>query len=267
MRLWRTSGWVQHRVVGLPRLQLRTLPRVQLSRCCSGLRIVTYCRGITKEEVGRADVVLSTLSALYEDHMIYNGSAIWPCMLRANLDPTDDELRRDVTHNWKELIDTEHPLISQKWDRVIYDEAHNVKSDVTSHALKARAVWALTGTAIRQSYEDDVAQLLDLVYGDRALWMPLWPTWLQSQRSRRGRKAVRQRGHETHVAALLARVAVRHHRKLVYPSGNPVVPVPPVQHETVHVKMDSGERMVYLSLFRAVRQQVVPYASVRLFEW
>ncbi|XP_022098307.1 transcription termination factor 2-like [Acanthaster planci] len=149
----------------------------------------------------------------------------------------------------------EHPLLLQiLWERIILDEAHNIKNHKSQTAmavcrLRARARWAVTGTPIQNNLVDMYSLLRFL----RCSPFDEYKVWKRQvdNNSKSGSNRL-----NVLVKSLLLR---RTKDQKNTATGKPLVALPDKSCHSHHIELSADERRVYEKLFRESRSKVQNY--------
>jgi SNF2 family DNA or RNA helicase len=178
-----------------------------------------------KEELARADVVLSTYATLQSEAAARRHGAA-----------KDEATRRDT-------------LLRVEWHRVVLDEAHcirNVKSKTAQAAiaLRATARWALTGTPLHNEL-DDLFSLFCFLHlaplSDRDYW--------RSEVLRAGKAGIDR------VHAVLTELMLRRTKADRSPAGAPIVELPLRTVEVRRLDASAEERALLTALSASLRSE------------
>ncbi|XP_030841222.1 transcription termination factor 2 [Strongylocentrotus purpuratus] len=147
-------------------------------------------------------------------------------------------------------------LLRVFWDRIILDEAHNIKNHKSQTAiaicrLRARARWAVTGTPI----QNNILDMFSLLRFLRCTPFDEYQVW-KRQVENAGPKAKSERLH-TLVKGLL----LRRTKEQKTSSGNPIVSLPEKKLHSHSISLLSEERKIYDQLFQQSRSTVKAYIN------
>ncbi|XP_041476490.1 transcription termination factor 2-like isoform X1 [Lytechinus variegatus] len=142
------------------------------------------------------------------------------------------------------------------WDRIILDEAHNIKNHKSQTAiaicrLRARARWAVTGTPI----QNNILDMFSLLRFLRCTPFDEYQVW-KRQVENAGPKAKSERLH-TLVKSLLLRRTKDQKTK----HGNPIVSLPQKKIQSHSISLSGEERKIYDQLFTQSRSTVKAYIN------
>ncbi|CAG08244.1 unnamed protein product, partial [Tetraodon nigroviridis] len=145
------------------------------------------------------------------------------------------------------------PLLRVSWDRVVLDEAHNIKNPKaqTSMAvcrLRARARWAVTGTPIQNNLLD-MYSLLKFLHCSPFDEFKLWKAQVDNG-SRRGRERLN---------ILTRSLLLRRTKDQTDATGKPLVCLPDRKSEVHRLKLSKEEQAVYDVVFAQSRSTLQNY--------
>ncbi|XP_054258870.1 transcription termination factor 2 [Macrosteles quadrilineatus] len=135
----------------------------------------------------------------------------------------------------------ESPLFQIKWDRIILDEAHQIRNHKTKTAqavfrLKARARWVLTGTPV-QNKELDLYALLKFLRCSPFDDLGVWKTWVDNRDAAGGQR----------LNTIIKSIMLRRTKKGLQEVGE-LKSLPEKKLNTVMIVMDKEEKIIYEKL-------------------
>ncbi|KAM9850621.1 transcription termination factor 2 [Aulostomus maculatus] len=181
------------------------------------------------------DVVVTTYSLVAKEVPVQKGEA-------EKCDPEADEVPSSSA-----------PLLRVSWDRIILDEAHNIKNPKvqTSMAvcqLRARSRWAVTGTPIQNNLLD-MYSLLKFLRCSPFDEYKLWKAQVDNG-SKRGRERLN---------ILTRTLLLRRTKDQMDSTGKPLVSLPDRTCNVHKVELSEDERAVYDVVFAQSRSTLQNY--------
>jgi DNA repair protein RAD5 len=155
-------------------------------------------------------------------------------------------------------------LFSIRFNRIILDEAHNIKNRNSKTAkacyeLEATHRWVLTGTPIVNRLED----LFSLVrflrvepWGNFAFWRTFVTVPFEEQNFLKALDMVQ---------TVLEPLVMRRTKDMKLPDGSPLVPLPSREIVIEHIDLSEQERLVYDHIYNRVAATVNANIEVRPF--
>ena len=142
-------------------------------------------------------------------------------------------------------------LFEYQWYRVILDEAHYIKSRVTSTSKAACSLtseyrWCLTGTPL-QNKLDDMFSLLQFLKVDTWGEYFWWNTYINKYTSTDEAANL--------IRGILKPMILRRTKKSTYLDGRNILELPPKDIKTHFVKLTTEERAIYNCFFQKSSQQ------------
>lgn len=156
----------------------------------------------------------------------------------------------------KDVKLTDQPVPLQiGWERIILDEAHNIKNPKSKSAvaickLRARARWAITGTPIQNNLLDMYALLRFLRFSPFDEYK-VWKKQVDNNK-RSGNKWL---------ATLMKALLLRRTKDQVDSEGKPLVSLPDKCINTHEIQLSDQEKKVYDQLFKISRGKVQEYIN------
>jgi SWI/SNF-related matrix-associated actin-dependent regulator of chromatin subfamily A3 len=149
-------------------------------------------------------------------------------------------------------------LFGVSWDRVILDEAHQIRNMTAQSQkllqLRRRASWSVTGTPIQNSVNDFRA-LLEFLQVDPLLEPVWWTRCIESPLKKGSEAALAQ------LRLLIMAITLRRTKESKGPSGEPLLLLPPKEILERTVILSSTERKAYDSVQKEARQLLRLYTQ------
>uniref|UniRef100_A0A0R3RW97 Transcription termination factor 2 n=1 Tax=Elaeophora elaphi TaxID=1147741 RepID=A0A0R3RW97_9BILA len=215
-------------------------------------------REISAESLARYDVVVTTYG-IVSTELSEKFTAVGIDKIRSSSDASSSDEERNDKGKVKRKVSKKSGSVLTKiaWERIILDEAHQIKNrtSLISKAcckIPAAARWCLTGTPIHNNLWDlySLIRFLRVVpFNEEAVWKEyILSTHSSSQRL------------NTLVKGLLLR---REKNQLCTETNKPIVDLKPKMYEEVVMKLEGVEKKVYDYIFQVSRQQVKELIKTR----
>uniref|UniRef100_A0A2C9K2C0 Transcription termination factor 2 n=1 Tax=Biomphalaria glabrata TaxID=6526 RepID=A0A2C9K2C0_BIOGL len=159
------------------------------------------------------------------------------------------------------MVDEEKPqaedlpmLLKIGWERIVLDEAHNIKNHKSATAmsickLRCLSRWALTGTPIQNDLTDMYALLRFLRFSPFDEYK-VWKKHVDLAK-----------GSTTRLNTIVKALLLRRTKDQTSKDGKPLVALPSRSKETILVELGPEERAVYDKLFRKTQSTVQAYVE------
>jgi len=159
-----------------------------------------------------------------------------------------------------------NPLLSFDWERVILDEAHNIKNPETRVStaccrLKAKSRWCVTGTPIQNSLQDVYGLIKFLRHEpwcEAGFWRNAITNALAGVSTANGGDASETKANVEspdamsiafgRVRQVLAPIILRRTKDTLTKDGTPILTLPPIDMAIVNVAFSDAEREFYSAL-------------------
>ena len=213
-------------------------------RLKSKSKIDTFYRQMAPKRLARYDVVVTTYGTVQSEV-----SKVLPEPEGKKSNRLDDLKPLDLDN-----IDTKDAiLLNIIWDRIILDEAHQIRNPVakTSKAIcrvRAAKRWAVTGTPI-QNEEKDMFALIRFLRCAPFDEYGVWKQWVDKSPMGQARM-------NTLVKSLLLRRTKDQKSNI---TGDKIVPLPPKETVMHEIKLKDEERKVYDEVFSFSKQAMTSY--------
>ncbi|KAF9024848.1 hypothetical protein BDZ89DRAFT_1068783 [Hymenopellis radicata] len=195
-------------------------------------------RSVSAEDLGQFDMVITTYQVCVTEHTDFK--------------PEDGPSKKKRKGG--------KPLFGVQWKRIILDEGHCIRNPKTKMAKAVCAIpaerrWVLTGTPIINSPRDlgsimtflKICQPLDQEdFFKRLLLRPL------KDGTPAGAELLR---------ALMSHICIRRTKEMQDSSGNPLIPLPPVEMTLVPVALHDDARELYDEVENLSKQRIQGYIS------
>lgn len=192
------------------------------------------------------DIVLTTYSLV--------GKEVGTVNVDANAPAKDDEKNmEDKQDDGAESEKADATLLRIVWERIILDEAHNIKNRKSLSAmaccrLRARFRWAMTGTPIQNELLD-VYSLLRFLRCSPFDEYQVWKRQVEKSKA----------GGNNRLNVLIKSLLLRRTKTQIDSAGKPLVSLPS-KSSTVHeIELSEDEKMVYEKLFSQSRSVMKDY--------
>ena len=138
-------------------------------------------------------------------------------------------------------------LLSHQWERVIVDEAHQIKNPGTAVSKSCCSIiaakrWAVTGTPIQNSLQD-VYGLLKFLKHEPWCNHAFWKTAITTTEEHHGMSLAMDR-----VRRILHPLILRRTKETIGADGKPILTLPPIDFCVVSVHLTEPEREFYTAL-------------------
>ncbi|XP_077992870.1 transcription termination factor 2-like [Glandiceps talaboti] len=213
------------------------------SRCERGKLKVCLYHGPNREKnvkrLARYDMVLTTYNIVSKEIPV------------TKEDKADTPAQDGIEAS--ETCDSEGVLLMIGWDRIILDEAHNIKNNksLTAKAvcrLRARSRWAVTGTPIQNNLLDMYSLLRFLRCSPFDEYL-VWKKWVDNKTAQGTAR----------LNTLVKNLLLRRTKDQKGTCGKPLISLPDKSCTTHEVKLSSAERDIYDKLFKQSRSTFQDY--------
>ncbi|ESO95145.1 hypothetical protein LOTGIDRAFT_232224 [Lottia gigantea] len=213
-------------------------------RCQGGLLKVLLYHGANRErnilKLADNDIVLTTYNIISIEVGIMKGESAENAMK----DDEEEEVKEEDGSTAKKQPN----ILRIAWERVILDEAHNIKNyksktSMSICKLRAGFRWALTGTPI----QNDLLDMYSLLRFLRCTPFDEYKVWKRNVDNSKG---------TTRLNTIIRTLLLRRTKQQTNKDGQPLVPLPSKTVETYTVELTSYERAIYDKFFATTKSTV-----------